>query len=148
LAKASFYNHHQTMVVAMKASRKTLIIIAALTATPLLANAASLSEDDYSATKASLNDAPMARSLAQMNLEPRFYLKRPYASDASIEPASDRPATAFSRQVAADGPVGSVGLISLSDRGVVQDHTFGDSLASQRGLPSRALGFKVSYNFP
>jgi hypothetical protein len=56
--------------------------------------------------------------------------------------------TALSRQVAADGPIGSVGLINLAGRAARADADSGDSLASQRGLPTRALGFKVSYNFP
>ncbi len=136
------------MVVAMKASRKTLIFIAALTALPPVSKAASVMDYGYGVGQSAPIKAPARRSLAQMNLEPRFYLKRPYASAVAITPSGEGPVTALSRQVAADGPVGSVGLISLSDRGVVQDHAFGDSLASQRGLPSRALGFRVSYNFP
>jgi len=134
----------------MKALQKTLILGAVLSVLPVLAHAASAGDYGYSWAQSSQRGriaAPARRSLAEMNLEPRFYLKRPYAPPVT-KPETDTPVTALSRQVAADGPIGSVGLINLSGRGVVQDRSFGDSLASQRGLPSRALGFNVSYNFP
>ncbi len=133
------------MVVPMKASQKSLLFIAALTALPALADAASMVDYGYGGAPPQPLRAPVRRSLAQMNLEPRFYLKRPYAARATIAPESDTPVTALSRQVAADGPIGSVGLISLAGK---ENRVSGDSLASERGLPTRALGFKVSYNFP
>jgi hypothetical protein len=83
-----------------------------------------------------------------MDLAPRFYLKRPYAPRLIPAPSPDTATTALSRQVASDGPIGSVGVINLSGSETLRDRSFGDSLASQRGLPSRALGFRVSYNFP
>jgi hypothetical protein len=135
----------------MKASQKTLLFIAALTALPAVADAASLVDYGYSVAQSAPPTplrAPVRRTLAQMNLEPRFYLRRPYAPPVTITPASDAPVTALSRQVAADGPIGSVGLINLAGRAALADADPGDSLASQRGLPTRALGFKVSYNFP
>jgi hypothetical protein len=135
----------------MKALQKTPILGAVLSVLPVLAHAASAGYYGYSWAQSSQRGriaAPARCSLAEMNLEPRAYLKRPYAPAVTITPETDKPVTALSRQVAADGPIGSVGLINLSGRGVVQGRSFGDSLASQRGLPSRALGFNVSYNFP
>lgn len=133
----------------MKASRKALLRVAALVALPALANAASMADYGYGAAQSAPRDparAPARRALAEMNLAPRVYLKRPYADSAAITPEGDALVTAFSRQVAADGPVGSVGLINLAGR--AESRLSGDSLASQRGLPTRALGLKVSYNFP
>jgi len=125
------------MVVLMKLFQNRFVVVAALIAFPALANAATMT-----------TSSPPDRSLARMNLAPRFYLTRPYAPVATATPAPDTPVTALSRQMASDGPVGSLGLINLSGHEMVADRSFGDSLASQRVLPSRALGFNVSYNFP
>jgi hypothetical protein len=130
-------DRHLIVVVLMKTSRKSLILVAALAALPALAHAATTTPSSQP-----------KRSLAQMDLAPRFYLKRRYAPIATAMPPSDTPVTTLSRQMASDGPIGSLGLINLSEGGAVNDRSFGDSLAAQRGLPSRALGFNVSYNFP
>jgi hypothetical protein len=140
----------------MKVSQKSRLLVAAIITLPALAQAAQTPDYLQSrrpiATTRSAAASPgrglAQMSLAQMNLAPRFYLKRPYAPRATLGPMADTPTTALSRQIASDGPVGSVGLINLSGSRLSRDRDFGDSLASQRGLPSRALGFNVSYNFP
>jgi hypothetical protein len=144
-------DHHLIVVVIMKVSQHPLMLVAALAAIPALAQAAQTPEH---ANRRAQNAAtpPVAahpdRPLAQMNLAPRFYPNPAYALHAAAAPAPASPTTALSGQIASDGPIGSVGLINLSGSEAVRDRSFGDSLASQRGLPSRALGFKVSYNFP
>jgi hypothetical protein len=144
-------DHHPIVVVIMKVSQHPLMLVAALAAIPALAQAAQTPEHAHRRAQNAPTPpvaAPPDRPLAQMNLALRFYPNSAYALHAAAAPAPDSPTTALSGQIASDGPIGSVGLISLSGSEAVRDRSFGDSLASQRGLPSRALGFKVSYNFP
>jgi len=142
---------HLIVVVVMKALLKPLLLVSAVASIPGLGHAALRGDPAHHRARSAataLAASPPDRSLAQMDLVPRLYLKRPYAPSSAAAPEPETPVTALSGQIASDGPIGSVGLINLSGRATMADRSFGDSLASQRGLPSRALGFQVSYNFP
>jgi hypothetical protein len=143
--------HHQIVVVVMKVSQKPLILVAVLLTIPALAQAAPTPDHTHRRAQSAATQQRAAspdRSLAEMDLAPRFYLDRSYALKSNVASAPETPTTALSGQIASDGPVGSVGLINLSGSEALRNRSFGDSLASERGLPSRALGLKVSYNFP
>ncbi len=87
-------------------------------------------------------------TLAHMNLTPPTVLARPYG-EAGWSPGAEVPFRAFSRQVAPDGPVGSVGLVNFTGRGPLDADALGNAVASQNLTqgPGRRLGVNLTYAF-
>jgi hypothetical protein len=86
------------------------------------------------------------RPLAWMDLTPRKPLARPYHTVAPQD-ADDHVPTAVSARIATNGPVGSIGIVSLSASHAIDPSWMSNAVANQPGAPSQTAGAQLAYNF-
>jgi len=93
-----------------------------------------------------LDAAASRRPLSAMDLTPRMPLDRPYG-EMFAAPAEDHIPTAVSYQMAPNGPVGTVGIVTLASSHALDPSLMSNAVANQRGAPSQTIGAALAYNF-